>query len=334
MEQLLPSFCSKVVSSRSQIECCKFSPSGDTLAACFSDGSVRLYGITLSSSSGSIAVELKHHFKEHKSNVWCMSFSSDGFYLSSCSSDKTAIIYSLSTMGVKHVLRFHSQTVWCCVFSKQSLATSSQDRTVNIYNHNQDTCDLIHTLKNFHSPVIDLSFNSQGDKLCTCTCNGDIEVWLINTLQSNTSPFGLLVHSNVSPRICKFITLDDTDYIVHSSDDDHSFTMLDIRESIEQSILTDADGGLVSSVDRSDGCMDVRSLVRCFRKFNGHCNIVWSFCCLATQTEVLLVTCSGDRTIRCMYVACTIIIYSWLCGKLFYADILELYSLGIAAAID
>lgn len=296
-----PTSCLKVVSSRSQIECCKFSPSGDTLAACFNDGSVRLYTVLISPCD-LVTVELKHHFKEHQSNVWYISFSKDGLYLSSCSSDHTVIIYSLSTMTVKRVLDFHSETVWSCTFSSLSmLATASQDRTVKIYD--REDFDLKHSLTNFRSPVIDVSFNTQGDKLCTCTYDGDIIVWI--DLQS-ASPIGLFVHSNAS-RICKFISINGSDFIIYSSDHTHSVSILDIRESIANSQLTT---GTITSVDGGrNEYVDVRLSTKCFQQFNGHCNIVWSFCCcLQTmdrlrQTKVLI-TCSGDRTIRYKDNAC------------------------------
>ena len=292
MEEL-PLSCTRIVSSRWQVECCKFSPSGDILSACFSDGSVRLYCISVCGDS--IKAELKHHFKEHQSNAWCIAFSSDGLYLCSCSSDHNVIIYSLPTLSVAQVLKYHSDTVWCCTFSTHSmLATGSNDCTVTICN--QETGSLIHTLTKFQSAVINLSFNSDGDKLATASNDGNIIVWL-NFHDQTTYPTGLLVHSNTS-RVCRFIDFNDNDYVMCSSPYDHCVSILDIKEGISSTRL--------QAVSTGDFINDVVTQVKCIQQFNGHCNIVWSVCCLGKEPLIkVLVTCSGDRTIRfALYLLC------------------------------
>ncbi len=288
--EALPLSCTKIVSSRSQVECCKFSPTGDILAACFSDGSVRLYSVSVDGDS-SVKAELKHSFREHQSNVWCISFSSDGHYLSSCSSDHNTIIYSLSTLSVLHILKYHLDTVWCCHFSTQGMiATGSKDCTVKICN--QETGNLLHTLTKFKSSVIDLSFNGNGDKLCTASNDGGIVLWL--NLHQTAYPTELYITSDVS-RFCKFIDFSSDNYIMCLSTHDHCVNILDIKEGVGRH----SKELLPTNSSTSGNCLDITSQVKCIQQFSGHCNIVWSICCLGKDYQTaVLVTCSGDRTIR------------------------------------
>ncbi len=306
MEELLPLTCTKIVSSRAQVECCRFSPKGDIIAACLSDGSVRLYDIWVT-SIGLEKAKLKHQFKEHKSNVWCISFSNDGLHFSSCSSDHSVIIYSLANLQVVQILHMHADTVWCCIYSPLSLlATGSQDCTVKICNPQEDYA-LKHTLGPFQCPVVDISFNARGNRLCTCTSGGEVTIWHVDD-QSNSHPTGLHVFSDAA-RICKFVCLEGQDYII-TSREDNSLSLLDI---------TDGDGrDATDIVTAASTCMQpdscngkeegtivniVTGSSKNVQTFSGHHNIVWSCCLLQSSVKTsfqlqVLVTCAGDRTIR------------------------------------
>ena len=290
-----PEKFTRIVSSRYQIECCAFSPSGDILAACFSNGSVRFYRISLS-ECGSMNAELAHHFNEHTSNAWCISFSGDGLLLSSCSSDYRVIIYSVSTFSVKHVLEIHSDIVWCCKFNSSSrhppiLATGSSDCSVKVTD--PVSGKVMHTLTGFKSGVESLSFDNSGENLCTAFMDGSIIVWM-DIHNSSSLPVGLLVHSEIV-RLCRFISLDSNKFILISSSHYHSLTLLDIRESM--SLLHSEEIPLENVIVR-----DVKSSVKRVQQFDGHCNFVWSVCCLESKslskTKAVLVSCSSDKTIR------------------------------------
>lgn len=287
--------CTKLVSSRSQIECCKFSPSGNLLAACFSDGSVRLYTITICSAT-EVRAELKHHFKEHLSNVWSISFSNDGKHLASTSSDCSVIVYLITNLTVQRIYSDHCDTVWCCAFSRLSLlATGSKDCTVKLYD--QESGEMVNNISNFNSTVLDLSFNDAGDKLCTVTSNGEVIVWVNIPHHANGAPpTGLLIHSDTAVNICKFITSCNS-LIACTTHPNHDVIIFDVSKCIAEDLTQDT-----SNITEDYNYRDVRSFADISKRLSGHCNIVWSFCFLHDPRNEMqakmLISCSGDRTIR------------------------------------
>lgn len=268
----------RMVSSRRQIESLAFSSSGDYLAACFSDGSVRLYSVEHKEDSTTIMTET-FTFKEHSSNVWCVSFSLDGNFLSSSSSDHRVIIYSLKPFSVYKVFSYHSGTVWCCKFCKlsamqsiQLLATASEDCTVQIVSI--DSGDVYCKLPEFEGPVECLDYNENGEILSTASRDGKICLW---TNLASPVPLCHVVYSELGAvKLCQFINSYDETILV-SSQSDHSVLVFDVVHS------------------QNDGRMT--NMSSCLKyQLEGHCNIVWG-CCTVDPSNVLA-TCSGDRTVR------------------------------------
>ena len=152
---------------------------------------------------------------------------------------------------------------------------------------------VMHTLTGFKSGVESLSFDNSGENLCTAFMDGSIIVWM-DIHNSSSLPVGLLVHSEIV-RLCRFISLDSNKFILISSSHYHSLTLLDIRESM--SLLHSEEIPLENVIVR-----DVKSSVKRVQQFDGHCNFVWSVCCLESKslskTKAVLVSCSSDKTIR------------------------------------
>ena len=291
----------RIVSSRHQIESLAFSLNSDLLAACFSDGSVRLYNVELTEdqkggASHPCAAQIAH-FKEHTSNVWCVCFSSDGTYLSSCSSDTYTIVYSLSTLSVHKILTHHQDTVWCCKFSKLSgsdlLATSSSDCTVKLVS--AITGLVHHTLTDLEVECLD--FSEDGKMLCTASKDGRVCLWTNISL----SPICHLVFDGTqSVRLCRLLLSDNINYLLFSSTTDHSVFIFDLTQ-----LLTDKNNEKLMLVEHKEDDINsggaISSYMLKFLKYHlkGHCNIVWACCIAKSIADIdLLITCSGDRTAR------------------------------------
>ena len=285
----------RIVSSRYQVEGCAFSPSGDLLAACFSDGSVRLYNIEVPHNGLELSASVKHCFREHQSNVWSVSFSPDGEILSSCSSDKSVVIYSVHSLSVINVLKIHSGVVWCCRFSVLSvLATCSNDCTVKIINPRIG--EVIHCFANFKARVESLDFSKEGTMLCTAAQDGQIRVW--TNISKGSCPVNFLVLSDKQTvRLCRFVLIEEQEFILYSSND-HSVRSLDISRIFHTQNNGTVLNSDVSSDCDADGYIDMTSVVTEMHNFRGHYNIVWETVCVKKDTSRLLITCSGDRTIR------------------------------------
>ena len=266
----------RMVSSRHQVEYVAFSPTGNYLAACLSDGSVRLYSVD--NSKDFTVIKPAYSFKEHTSNVWCISFATDGKYLSSSSSDHRVIVYSLKTFSIYRIFTHHHNTVWCCKFCKMSgtqlLATASEDCTVQLLSVNNDEVHCM--LHLFEAPVEYLDYNEDREVLSTASRDGKICLWANIT----SVPLCHVIYSGSNTmRLCQFINYDDKNtFLVTSSSSNHSILVLSIPD-IQQMCHNTTD-----STDYLKYQLD------------GHCNIVWS-CCMVSPNNVLA-TCSGDRTIR------------------------------------
>jgi WD40 repeat protein len=262
----------RIVSSRSQVECLAFSPVKDCLAACFSDGSVRLYLLSYAHGENLIITE-SYCCKSHTSNVWCVSFSKDGSLLSSCSSDQSLVIYTVNPFRAERTITNHSGTIWCCKFCNVStisdtlIASAGEDCSVQI--SSAISGELYVKLPLLQSPVECLDFSSDGEVLATVSKHGEVSLWTNIT----TEPQCHLIASDLKSRFCRFISWDGSDkkLLVTSNIKDHSLVLF----KCELSQRTD-DSGMVF-------------------KLEGHCNIVWA-CCMISENH--LVTCSSDRTIR------------------------------------
>ena len=192
--ETLPSTC--IVSSRYHVECCSFSPSGELLAACFGDYSVRLLRISERGGeeegeknasdhahSAAIQIDLEWVIREHRNSVWCVRFSPDGRLMCTCSSDNTAKLWDLKSQTLARTFEAHSATVWACCFSPVLpasregvvVATGSSDKTVKLWDAGSGKilCDLVD-----HGDAVDhLSFSTCGELLCTSSRDGVVKIW-------------------------------------------------------------------------------------------------------------------------------------------------------------
>lgn len=293
-----------VVSSRYQVESCAFSHDGTMLSACLSDGSVRLYTVNHQPSmpcegGGARPPEtlltLERVFRLHRSNVWCVAFSVDDSLLCSCSSDKMIMLYSTRSMSLLTIFScYHTDTVWCCCFTEMEvvegsatvMASGSSDCTVAIFNSR--TGQIWHKLTGFQGAVDSLAFSPDGRTLCTGSRDCKVRVWY--NLAPGEQPVCQVLSTEEEPaRMCRFSPLN-SNILVTSAGSDHSLYLWDLsRANVAPPLNT--------SLASSSKCFIHPRL-----KLSGHCNIVWD-CCFIKEggDSPLLVSCSGDRTVRSVY---------------------------------
>ena len=290
------------VSSRYQVECCAFSPRENLLAACFSNGSVRLYrlhhkGRHAEGGAGwqddckaeqEFSIKLERCFSDHCSNVWCVTFSSDGELLASCSSDRTVRIYSMKTLSLSRLICYHTDTVWSCCFSSGSnsdlIASGSSDATVKIFSAR--TCEIVHDLAGFEDAVECVDFSPDGLKLCTACRDGRVLVW-IGVGRDGTHAASFLIHTDDTKwsRLCKFSPFSNTDNILVTSTSSHDLLVWDIQH------IQDCATGAEQMARK-------HKRLRPKRRLTGHCNEIWGYSFAFSEGQTLLISCSGDKTVR------------------------------------
>ena len=289
----------RVVSSRYQVESCAFSPDGVFLATCLSDGSARLYTVKQQTDAGrevggadpaapKAQLKLDRIFRQHRSNVWCVAFSKDSKLLCSCSSDKTVMLYSVTNLSLQTIFCcFHTDTIWCCCFSEIQnstvIASGSSDCTVAIYK--AATGQNLHRLTGFQGAVDMLSFSADGERLCTGSRDYKVRVWF--NLSPGMQPSCLVLSNEEQPvRVCRF-SPHNVNVLITSAGMDHSLHMWELWSHSE---APSNDEELLEALSSSP--------LQPVTTFSGHCNIVWDCCFFSQRQKPMLVTCSGDRTVR------------------------------------
>ena len=272
----------EAVSSRYHVESCALSKDGTKLVACMSDGSVRLYCANTAegvagSDSADLYLTLQRIFRLHRDNAWCVAFSEDSSLICSCSSDKTIMVYSTRSLSLESIFScFHTDTIWCCCFKgiegeSEVIASGSSDCSVLIFEAR--TGQWLHRLTDYDAAVDTLTFSSSGHELCTGSRDNTVRVWY--NIGRGKKPVCQLLCRDGPARVCRFSPHSSSPTLVTSADADHSLCVWDCKST-------------------PAGTWTIQP--KC--KLSGHCNIVWDCCFIDKEDSALLVSCSGDKTVR------------------------------------
>lgn len=330
----------KVVASRYQVERCTFSPDGNLLAACFSDYSVRVFSVKRAEenpesdhahSLGRPHAALKCWLMEHQSNVWCIGFSPDSLSLCSCSSDMTVKVWDVQTEQLKMNFVLHSGTVWCCSFvpcrvNHPMIASGSGDLTVKLWNC--ENGKVVHNLVGYLDAVECLSFSHKGTSLCTGARDGTIKIWS-NLFSSGDPTCLLLCTTNSWIRFCTFSWFGDHEELFATGGPDNAILLWDlhnIESEFSQPVANtihvgSPDCNVVTTSQSHSEEVNVTSteLEACFLLntpklwLKGHLNTVWD-CVFGHghfQHNTVLISCSGDRTLRYGCMQCMEALNNW-----------------------
>ena len=332
----------KVATSRYQVERCTFSPDGNLLAACFSDYSVRVFNVKRprataeentesdhAHSPGRPYAALKCRLLEHQSNVWCIDFSPDSLSLCSCSSDMTVKVWDVQAERLKLNFVLHSSTVWCCSFvphriNPPMIASGSGDQTVKLWNC--ENGKVVRNLTGYLNAVECLSFSHSGSSLCTGARDGTIKIW--SNLFSSCDPTCLLLYTaNTWVRFCTFSWFGEELFATGGPDnaillwDLHNITLEVSQPVVNTNYVSSPDHNVVTtgcclqshgeqlSVTNTGAGFLLNTPKLCLK---GHMNTVWD-CVFGRgyiQHDMVLISCSGDRTLRYCSCAC-VCCYRW-----------------------
>jgi len=155
------------------IWCVVYSPSGDQIASCSLDGTVRLWA----SETGS----LQHILTSHTNRVRCVAYSPQGDLIASASDDKTIRIWNTYTGGCNRTLTGHTKSVRCVAYApnRQQIASGSSDGIVRLWN--VETGDLHRTLSGHTKVVWAVGYSPRGDQIASASGDGTIRLWNVET---------------------------------------------------------------------------------------------------------------------------------------------------------
>lgn len=169
----------QVLSHEATVQSVQFSQDGRTIATGSSDGSISVWSVT---------GERLQTIKGHKAPVWRIAVSPDGDFVASASGDRTVKLWKTNRNGtvfLRQTLEGHTAGVWGVAFSPDSrtLITTSADTTIKRWTRSGwATFDPkpVETLNRHKATVWSAAFSAQGDTFVTSSADGTIKLWQSN----------------------------------------------------------------------------------------------------------------------------------------------------------
>ena len=255
------------------IECCEFTPDENSIIFCGGDGQLR----QLDLSTGKIITQIL----AHEDVIWHCSVSRNNNFVATCSSDRTVKVWErkANQLRLYNTLEQHADTVWSCQFESSSkyIISCSSDKSIIIWKFQVES-ESIKFLRGHTSVVENIAISPSGKLLASCSRDKTIRIW-DNFIGTESEATTLTTDRQI--HIPKIIFDDGhKDRIVCCSFPPH-------RDDIISSSSAD-DTVIVWNVTEQE-IMWI---------FYGHTNIVWSCCFLRRKTELMLLSCSNDHSLR------------------------------------
>jgi len=280
-----------------------YSPSGDQIASCSADTTVRLWD--------SETASLKHDLIDHGDWVRCVAYQPRGNLVVSASDDQTIRLWNKDTGECSQILSGHTgevRSVACSPISQQ-IASGSLDRTVRLWN--VETGNVIHTLSGHTLGVWAVEYSPRGDQVASASEDHTIRLWDVRTgvcrhvLSEHLNAVYCIVYSPKGDQLA-------------SGSVDGTVRLWDIESEQCRQILTGHNNTVFSVVYSPDGnriasggdttvrLWDVSAGVTRFVS-SGHSMVINSVDCSpgaelsasgSSSRESLIASGSSDRTIR------------------------------------
>jgi small GTP-binding protein len=155
-----------------------WSPSGETLASCASDKTIRLWNI----NNG----QLIRSLEGHSGWIYNISWSPNGDMLASASADKTVRLWNVHT-GEDYTLRGHSDVIfdlaWRSTEGLLASGSGAADKTIRLWS--PETKKQLHAFEAHLGPVYALVWSPDGKILASGSYDGKISLW---NIEENTKP--------------------------------------------------------------------------------------------------------------------------------------------------
>ncbi|KAM9244643.1 U5 small nuclear ribonucleoprotein 40 kDa protein isoform 2-T2 [Dugong dugon] len=154
-----------------EVYCCKFHPSGSTLASAGFDRLILLWNVYGDCDNYAT-------LKGHSGAVMELHYNTDGSMLFSASTDKTVAVWDSETGERVKRLKGHTSFVNSCYPARrgpQLVCTGSDDGTVKVWDLRQNK--LTYTMRGHADSVTGLSLSSEGSYLLSNAMDNTVRVW-------------------------------------------------------------------------------------------------------------------------------------------------------------
>lgn len=148
------------------------SPDGKSVAAGYSDGSVRIWA--LSGDEDEVVT-----FHGHKKGITALAFNSDGTMLASASKDTDIVVWDVVAEAGRSRLQGHKDAVTDIIFvegqDRPMLLSCSKDTLAKLWELDTNHC--VQTLVGHRSELWSLSATEDGSRLITAGGDSELRVW-------------------------------------------------------------------------------------------------------------------------------------------------------------
>ena len=317
MERVLRLTVVTALSLRHRVEKCSFSADGKRMGVCLGDFSIRVYDCACDIESSAHAEKPSSPalnstlqnpcvLKGHGSNVWSINFSHDSLLLCSSSSDKIVRVWHLEKQENIFTFTQHTDIVWCCSFvpCQPDLVTSgSSDKTVKIWNY--ITGEVLHNLNSYTDAVETLSLSRDGTKLCTRSRDGRVVLWSNMFTSEDEVPAHIVLYQTDEWIRCVHFSEFDSNLLI-TNGGSNAVLIWDIndatsgRDNIVPQNLTEVATNSASCNERKTVRFAETNIERTVPRLElqGHLNTVWDACFAVINEITLVISCSGDRSLR------------------------------------
>jgi len=219
--------------------CVVYSPTGNHIASCSTDGTVRLWNINTSACD--------HEFTDQSQCLEAVAFSHEGDLIATASDNYSVELWDVKSGEKLKMLIGHNDAINSVAYSpcENLVASASDDMTIRLWDVSTGECR--QTLFGHSGGVCSVIYSPNGKQIASSSFDMTVRLWSIE----DTFSSHVLCHDSWVNRVV-YSPLSD---MVASASDDMTIRLWDSRKGVLRRVLTGHDGSVTSVVFSPQGDM-------------------------------------------------------------------------------